>query len=53
MIPAVIVTDVRMPSMSGVELQTKLLNQGRKIPFVFMSDESTAPQAILIALNNQ
>ena len=45
-IPAVIVTDVRMPSMSGVELQTKLLNQGRKIPFVFISGESTVPQAI-------
>lgn len=45
-IPAVIVTDVRMPSMSGVELQTKLLNQGRQIPFVFISGESTVPQAI-------
>jgi FixJ family two-component response regulator len=52
-IPAVIVTDVRMSSMSGVELQTKLLNQGRKIPFVFISDESTVPQAIFMALNNQ
>jgi FixJ family two-component response regulator len=27
-------------------LQTKLLNQGRKIPFVFISGESTVPQAI-------
>ena len=45
-IPAAIVTDVRMPSMSGIELQTKLLNQGRKIPFVFISGESTVPQAI-------
>jgi len=45
-IPAVVVTDVRMPSMSGIELQTKLLNQGRKIPFVFISGESTVPQAI-------
>jgi DNA-binding NtrC family response regulator len=44
-IPAVVVTDVRMPSMSGIELQTKLLNQGRKIPFVFISGESTVPQA--------
>ena len=52
-IPAVIVTDVRMSSMSRVELQTKLLNQGRKIPFVFIGDESTVPQAILIVLNNQ
>jgi len=45
-IPAVVVTDVRMPSMSGVELQTKLLGEGRKIPFVFISGESTVPQTI-------
>jgi FixJ family two-component response regulator len=45
--PAVIVTDVRMPSMSGVELQAKLLEQSRKIPFVFISGESTVSQAIM------
>ena len=46
-IPAVIVTDVRMPSMSGVELQTKLLGEGRKIPFVFISGESTVTQSVV------
>jgi len=46
-IPAVIVTDVRMPSMSGVELQTKLLAEGRKIPFVFISGESTVTQSVV------
>lgn len=46
-IPAVIVTDVRMPSMSGVELQAKLLGEGRKIPFVFISGESTVTQSVV------
>jgi len=46
-IPAVIVTDVRMPSMSGVELQAKLIGEGRKIPFVFMSGESTVTQSVV------
>ena len=46
-IPAVVVTDVRMPSMSGVELQTKLRAEGRKIPFVFISGESTVAQSVV------
>jgi len=46
-IPAVVVTDVRMPSMSGVELQTKLRGEGRTIPFVFISGESTVTQSVV------
>ena len=32
-VPAVIVTDMRMPTLSGVDLQEKLAADGRKIPF--------------------
>jgi FixJ family two-component response regulator len=45
-VPAVLVTDVRMPGMSGVELQEKLLNHGRKMPIIFISGESSVAEAI-------
>ena len=32
-----VITDVRMPDMSGVELQTVLRNQGRRTPFIFIT----------------
>jgi FixJ family two-component response regulator len=32
-----VITDVRMPDMSGVELQTALRNQGRSTPFIFIT----------------
>jgi FixJ family two-component response regulator len=32
-----VITDVRMPDMSGVELQTVLRDQGRSTPFVFIT----------------
>lgn len=32
-----VITDVRMPDMSGVELQTVLRNQGRSTPFIFIT----------------
>jgi len=44
--PAVLVTDVRMPGMSGVELQEKLLSDGRKMPIIFISGESSVAEAI-------
>jgi FixJ family two-component response regulator len=44
--PAVIITDMRMPDMNGVELQAELLNRGRQIPIIFISGESTVPQTI-------
>src|SRR3984885_5470671 len=34
---ACVITDVRMPDMSGVELQTVLRNQGRSTPFIFIT----------------
>ena len=44
--PAVIITDMRMPDMNGVELQAELLKRGRQIPIIFISGESTVPQTI-------
>jgi two-component system, LuxR family, response regulator FixJ len=44
--PAVIITDMQMPDMSGVELQTELLKRGRQIPIIFISGESTLPETI-------
>lgn len=44
--PVVIITDMRMPYMSGVELQAELLKRGRQIPIIFISGESTLPQTI-------
>ena len=32
-----VITDVRMPDMSGVELQTVVRNQGRSTPFIFIT----------------
>jgi FixJ family two-component response regulator len=32
-----IISDVRMPEMNGVELQSRLLSLGRRLPFIFMT----------------
>jgi FixJ family two-component response regulator len=44
--PAVIITDMRMPDMSGVELQAELVQRGRAIPIIFISGESTVQQTV-------
>lgn len=44
--PAVVITDMRMPGMNGVELQSKLIELGRNIPLIFISGASTIPQTI-------
>ena len=44
--PAVVITDMRMPDMTGVELQAELLKRGRQIPIIFISGESTVQQSI-------
>jgi FixJ family two-component response regulator len=44
--PAIIITDMKMPDMSGVELQAELLKRGRQIPIIFISGESTLPETI-------
>ena len=35
--PGIMVVDVRMPEMSGLELQTQLAASGAKIPVIFIS----------------
>ena len=37
---------MRMPNMSGVDLQAHLIQQGRQIPIIFISGESTLAQSI-------
>ena len=49
--PAVVVADMRMPLMTGVELQERLKELGRTIPMIIISGEST-DQQIIAALKN-
>ena len=42
LVPAVLVTDMRMPKLSGVQLQSELIAKGHKIPIIFIS----APQLL-------
>ena len=44
--PAVLVTDMRMPKISGVDLQTEICSKGHKIPIIFISGESTDEQIV-------
>lgn len=44
--PVVVVTDMRMPGMSGIELHEALIARGRRMPVVYISGESTLPQGI-------
>jgi len=44
--PAVILLDMQMPDMSGLDLQEKLLQFGRKTPIVFVSGQSHPHQIV-------
>lgn len=44
--PAVVVSDMRMPGIDGIELQRLLHQDYRPIPIVFISGESTVSQSI-------
>jgi FixJ family two-component response regulator len=44
-----VIADVRMPGISGIELQTLLLAQGHHVPFIFVtafSEEAVRAQAL-------
>jgi FixJ family two-component response regulator len=45
--PSVLVLDVRMPHMSGIELQEAMKALGRETPIVFISGESHSEEIIL------
>jgi two-component system response regulator FixJ len=44
--PAVVVTDMRMPGLSGVEMHAELTRRGRVFPVIYLSGESTVPQTV-------
>lgn len=44
--PAVLVLDVRMPGMSGIELQEQMQAMGRLTPIIFISGESQSVEII-------
>jgi FixJ family two-component response regulator len=44
-----VITDVKMPDISGLELQTRLRNQGRTVPIIFITaypEESARARAL-------
>jgi len=49
--PAVILLDMQMPDITGLELQKELLSLGRKTPIIFISGQSH-PHQIVQALKN-
>lgn len=44
--PAVVVTDMHMPGLLGVELQALLAQRERRLPFIFISGKSAGPEII-------
>ena len=44
--PAVILLDMQMPDMTGLDLQEKLLKFGRKTPIIFVSGQSHPHQIV-------
>jgi len=44
--PAVLITDMRMPGLAGVDLHAELIRLGRMLPVVYISGESTVMQTV-------
>ncbi len=44
--PACLVLDVRMPGLSGLELQNELLSKGLSMPVIFVTGHGTVPMSV-------
>jgi FixJ family two-component response regulator len=45
-VPGCIVSDVRMPGMSGIELQQQLARRGGSVPMIFLTAHGEIPMAV-------
>ncbi|MFW2367904.1 MAG: response regulator transcription factor [Desulforhopalus sp.] len=45
-IPGCLILDIRMPQISGLELQDELNKQGLKLPIIFISGHGTVPMSV-------
>ena len=46
LVPAVLITDMRMPNKTGIPLQEELVSKGHRLPIIFISGESTDQQIV-------
>ncbi len=44
--PAIVITDMCMPGLSGVEMHSELIARGRTMPVIYISGESSVQQGI-------
>ena len=44
--PGCLILDVRMPGMSGIELQKQLTNAGRRMPIIFITGHGSIPMSV-------
>ncbi|MEM7309549.1 MAG: response regulator [Planctomycetota bacterium] len=44
--PSCLVVDLRMPDMTGLELQERLNSEGIRVPVIFLTGHGTIPQAV-------
>ena len=45
-LPACLVTDLRMPGLSGLDLQDELVRRGDQIPVIFITDQGDIPTSV-------
>ncbi len=44
--PSILITDMNMPEMTGIEVQAEIARLDRVMPIIFLSGESSVPQSI-------